>query len=1307
MEFKPPKEMLFVDNIADKWKEWFQQFNIFLIASSKNDESDERKINILLNLIGPQGIKIYNNFKKPKKDADIKYDHVVKWFSDYCQPRKNVIFQRFKFGSCVQKEGQSFDEFVTELKTLASTCEYKEEDNMVRDRIVFGIRDAETKNKLLSMDNLTLENAEMLCRTREVTDKEIQEMSTEAANVLYLGREQKNNWVKNKIGMSKNKYNKSKNYSNNNKSENKMSKVMESYNCKKCGTNHKPRSCPAYGKECRVCKKLNHFEIGCKNKNKNKKVYKTSVVNEINSDDEINNEFNVQEIKNVFKVGRCGSWSEIIEIGNLSIVFKLDSGSDVNILPYNEFIKIKPQPLLSKSNYNIEAYGGYKINCIGSCMVECTVKNLKQNCSIEFLVVKPDINKSCCPILGLSTCEKYQLIKRVNELELNTSEAFINKNIDVFSGLGQFPELYNLELKNNYQPRIVPYRRVPLSVKDRYELKLKSLIDQKVLDYVNKPTDWTNHVVVIEKPNKSLRICLDPQNLNKNIKDEQFPIPTLNEIAPKLINKKYFTVLDLKDGFWQIGLTEFSSNLCAFASPLGTLKFNKLPFGLKIAPAVFQKYNTKYFGDIKGLIIYFDDFIVAAETKEEHDIILDKLIKRAREYNIKFNKEKLQYCKSQVKFLGHLFDQNGMKLDPSRIEAIQGLKPPTSKKELQRLLGFINYVRSFIPNFSELTAPIRNLLKKDSVWEWTGNQTKALNLIKDRLTKSPVLSSFDPSKSITIQTDSSQSGLGCCLLQNNQPVAYASRSLSPSETQWAQIEKEMAAILFACNKFHEYIYGRNVLIHSDHKPLVSIMLKDYDKIKNNRLKRIKTKLAIYNINVQYLPGKKMFIADFLSRDFIDNFGIEDKSVNDYVHIINTKKVEFSDEKLKEFQLETLSDPILSKILDYYNSNWPSDKSKLPNLDELRYFWNSRNDITINDGLVYINDKIIVPFKLRRLILSILHETHLGINKTTKRAKSFYYWPGIAKDIEKLINNCYLCAKFQRKNTRENLLSYKIPKRPFEKIGIDIAEYGSEYFLIVIDYYSRWLEVLKLHDKTADSIINSIKPIFSRFGIPSYCVSDNMPFNSYIFKQFSKDWNFQIITTSPNYPQSNGLVEKSVGIVKSMMRKCHETGQDLELYLLNYRSSQVAGLNYSPAEILQNRVLRTKLPVSEESLVPKIPIKLYENMKEKQIKQQKYYNKSCKSKEKKFKKGDSVLWLKNKIWEVGVIVGEANTPRSYLVKDARGKIFRRTTFHLKLNKTNVVIKLNNQKEREAEAIQSDIKQKTRSGRLIIKPVKYRN
>jgi len=403
----------------------------------------------------------------------------------------------------------------------------------------------------------------------------------------------------------------------------------------------------------------------------------------------------------------------------------------------------------------------------------------------------------------------------------------------------------------------------------------------------------------------------------------------------------------------------------------------------------------------------------------------------------------------------------------------------------------------------------------------------------------------------------------------------------------------------------------------------------------------------------------------------------------------------------------MSDPVLGKVMDYYTSDWPLDKTKLPNLDELRYFWNKRNDITINNGLVYINDKIIVPFNLRKLILNILHETHLGITKTIKRAKNFYHWPNMSKDIENYINNCYLCAKYQRKNSKEILKNHDLPKRSFEKIGIDIADFGGNYYLIIFDYYSRWLEILKIHDKSVNTIITTLKPIFSRFGIPNYCVSDNVPFNSSMFKQFSIDWNFKSITTSPNYPQSNGLAEKGVGIAKDFMRKCLETGQDLELYLLNYRSSPVAGLKYSPAEILQNRNIKTKLSVNEKTLFPKIPNNLYNQMKENHLKRQKYYNKGNQLKEKVFQIGDSILWLKNNVWEVGVIIGKANTPRSYIIQDVKGRRFRRTSVHLRINKTNVMIDSNKQKEIVAKGKgQADII-KSRFGRVINKPKKYLN
>jgi len=166
MDYRTPHELSFSGNVAQNRKEWYQQFNIYLIASNKDEDNDIRKINNLLNLIDPQGVKIYNNLKKKEKT---NFETVVQEFNQYCEPRKNIIFQRYKFGCCIQQEGQSFDDFLTALKTLVATCEYKEEDNMIRDRIVFGVKDPEIKDKLLTISKLTIDKAEEICKTTEAT----------------------------------------------------------------------------------------------------------------------------------------------------------------------------------------------------------------------------------------------------------------------------------------------------------------------------------------------------------------------------------------------------------------------------------------------------------------------------------------------------------------------------------------------------------------------------------------------------------------------------------------------------------------------------------------------------------------------------------------------------------------------------------------------------------------------------------------------------------------------------------------------------------------------------------------------------------------------------------------------------------------------------------------------------------------------------------------------------------------------------------------------------------------------------------
>lgn len=272
MEFKPPVELSFIGNVSENWTLWYQQFNIFLIASGKDTESDERKINILLNLIGSSGLKICNNFKKKKNET---YESIVKKLKNYCKPRKNEIFQRFKFSRCVQVEGQEFNEFVTELKRLASSCSFKEEENMIRDRIVFGIRNNELKDKLLHMENLTMEKAEELCRTFEETRKELKVMvsASEEVDVQMVHRRPAN---QSRQGQKANFDSVSGNiskYKTDNRPVKKLNcfknnKQSIEYLCKKCNKNHMPKNCPAYGKIYRNCNKYNYFDVGYKFKNK-------------------------------------------------------------------------------------------------------------------------------------------------------------------------------------------------------------------------------------------------------------------------------------------------------------------------------------------------------------------------------------------------------------------------------------------------------------------------------------------------------------------------------------------------------------------------------------------------------------------------------------------------------------------------------------------------------------------------------------------------------------------------------------------------------------------------------------------------------------------------------------------------------------------------------------------------------------------------------------------------------------------------------------------------------------------------------
>lgn len=584
------------------------------------------------------------------------------------------------------------------------------------------------------------------------------------------------------------------------------------------------------------------------------------------------------------------------------------------------------------------------------------------------------------------------------------------------------------------------------------------------------------------------------------------------------------------------------------------------------------------------------------------------------------------------------------------------------------------------------------------------------------LTHAPVLSFFNPRLPVEIETDASKGGLGACLLQNGHPVAFASRSLTATEQRYAIIEKEALGILFAVQKFHYFIYGlKDIKITTDHSPLVSIFKKDLISI-TPRLQRIRLRLLQYNLTLNYKPGKYMFVSDTLSRAFLnDIFPNSDVELEHSIHAL-VNHLPMSEAKKEEFRKATKNDAVLSTIITYISTQWPLNKNLTPEF--VRIYHKLRENITLCDGLLFLGYKIIVPSSLRSEMLKLIHEGHTGIEKCKSRARQILYWPNMSKDIEEHVKSCKMCEKFQRKNCKETLHAFPVPERPWQRVGTDIFSYGNKPYLVLYDAYSNWLELLKLKDKSAKSVITKLKSIFARYGSPDDLICDNIPFQSYVFQNFSNEWNFNISTRSPNYPRSNGLAEKAVAICKNFLKKATEEKKDIYISLLEYRNSPLKNVGFSPSELFMNRLCKTKIPVSAELLKPKLHPDIQKRLQAKQNIAKHYFNRHARDLSPLNAENNVVVYDHiKKTWQSGKVVSPHETPRSYIVKDQQQNIVRRNRIDLRhsRNMYKPVTDNNSLMPEEIEAninpnvdlpssVQPELPTVTRSGRVVRKPVK---
>lgn len=631
LEFNKPSGLCLEGNLSENFKIFNQEIKIYFKATETDKKDKDVQVARLLNLMGHDGLKLYNTIKKSGEES---VESILKTLEEYCIPKTNEIIEHFNFFNRKQQEGEQFDIWYTDLKKLIKGCNFGETENKIlRTQIVLGISDKETQTRLLR-DDIELSKVVSYCQSveRAESNRRTLTSSNEANKVVHeIGHKtrwenkdqnQNNTWVKNgKFGKQRRA-----NHSNGHQ----MSKTGNEFNiidCNRCGSKHLYKNCPAYGKCCKNCNGYHHFAKVCKkkrefNKNEMKKAQEIVVENR-----EEENMFVVESVHKLWSIKN--EWCKTFKINGKNINFKLDSGAEINTLSEVDCINLGLKELIRTTRVTLEVYGGFKMKPIGEIKTILTLGD--KNVETEFIIIGKAYNSKS--IIGLPMLTEFKLLSSVDLITTKNEESgkddFIKKNNDVFEGVGCFPDVCKLKLKKGVVPKASVARRVPIKIRDRLKLKLEDLVRKEIITPMDEPSEWVNNLVVVQKQDLSLRICLDPKELNNGLVREQFTVPTLEEITPKLINKKYYSVLDLKDGYYHIKLDDESSKYCTFSTPFGNYRFLRLAFGLNVAPELFMKQNQKYFGDIEGVIIYFDDLLIAAESVEQHEQIMNKVVERA------------------------------------------------------------------------------------------------------------------------------------------------------------------------------------------------------------------------------------------------------------------------------------------------------------------------------------------------------------------------------------------------------------------------------------------------------------------------------------------------------------------------------------------------------------------------------------------------------------------------------------------------------------------------------------------------------
>lgn len=1230
------------DGAGPRWKKYLAQFDNLLTGLLVKDAA--RKKALLLLYAGTDVYDIHDTLTIAAPDeANDVYKRSTDALTTHFEPKVSTSFAIFEFRDCKQQDSETVSEYVTRLRTKAKNCNFHDEDQEIKNQVIFSCTSQTLRRRALredyKLDELLKVARGLELSEAQATRVEALDPSPGSVNKVYHKQQQQH---KSRSQQQQSQHKPQQQHNTQQQQQHKFPRKFHNTQqqqqqrnsdcCGNCGHTlpHTHGTCPARGQECAKCHKIGHFARACRSRPQNQQQHRNrqrnnkdraNIVTSSHEDDDFvyedDSDYAFSATPRTSKLPR----RELLICGS-PVTMTVDSGATVNILDSATYKGLRSPPALRKATTRVYPYGSNTPLDIPGCFsADFNFRGTVVHATVHV------VRGTGGNLLSFTTAQELGVLSLAQNIS-HTGDVTTEFQ-DLFDGVGKInTKTISLHIDNSIQPKQQPLRRVPFHVRKDVDAELNRLLKLDIIEKAEGPTSWVSPVVVVPKKSSGVRLCVDMRQANKAVQRERHPMPTIDELITDLNGSTVFSTVDLTSGYHQFELDPASRHVTTFTTHQGLFRYKRLMFGINAASEIFQNAVEDMIRDLPGVKNISDDIIVHGRTQEEHDRRLRSLLLRLRQCNARLNKDKCSFSQKSISFYGHIFGGQGIRADPKKIEAIVKSAAPTNPSEVRSLLGMAQYMARFVPNFASLTGVLRQLTHQDQPWQWGTAEQQALDNLKQALTATSVMTYYDPNKPAELLVDGSPLGLGAILTQQGKVISYASRALTDVESRYSQTEREMLSVIWGMEHFHMYLFASSFSVVTDHKPLLGLV--ESARPASARLERWRLRLMPYDFKLKYRPGSSN-PADYISRHPVRASEPHADTAEDYVHYITSNSVPKT-LTMEQIQAETESDPLLQAVSRAIKTGkWTSD----PVLAPLKHL---QDEFSLCDAVVLRGTRIVIPAALQNQVVQLAHAGHQGIVKTKNLLREKVWFLGMDSMAESAVKSCIPCQAATTKSTpTPPLKPSKLPAGPWQEISMDFLGPlpSGEMLLVIVDDYSRYPEVEIVSSTSFKCVVPKLDAIFARHGIPTVIKSDNgPPFCSADFASMAEYFGCVHRRVTPLWPQANGEAEHFMSPLTKSIRTAHlqhkSWKQELYSFLRQYRATPHVSTKVPPAEALFGRKIRTRLPELVPTPQRDIDKTIRKNDADSKMKAKQYFDKRHSARESPLAPGDRVLVKQKKI-----------------------------------------------------------------------------